>query len=95
MRKMQKGMGNPAESAHFHQPSQQSQTTHFPTSHWPEQRLTATPSVSGGWAVCTYFLGLAKRQGSVTKRKGEMGFGRELVVSAMENERNSALDSSV
>lgn len=45
--------------------------------------------------MCAYFLGLAKRQGSVTKREGKMGIGRELVVSAMENERNSALDSSV
>lgn len=42
-----------------------------------------------------HFLGLAKRQGSVTKKEGKMGIGRKLVVSAMENEHNPALDSSV
>lgn len=56
-RKGSKGKGHASQlSAHFNQPSQQSLTTCFFTSHWPELSFIATPSFMEA-KKCTLYSG--------------------------------------
>lgn len=80
---MQKGVGNPAESVHFISLLSSPRQPIFPLLIG-QNKVSLPHPVSGEAGQCAlFFLVLAKRQGSLTKREGQMGIGRVLVVSAM------------